>query len=403
MKDRNEDSLVKTIAFVNAEVYTPNRVINSGQVIVRGKRITHVGRAGEFNLKGAEVIDVKGHYLAPGFVDTHVHGGGGGDFIDGTLAAVKAAAGQHLLAGTTTLYPSTTTHRMENILRALKVLRGVVGKNIKGMAFIPGVHVEGPFLTKSEPGCHNLKLLLDPVPPHTTQIMQYADIIKRMTLAPEDPGAMDFIRELTAKGIMVSIGHSAATYEQVALAIEAGATHVTHLYNAMSTIKRVNAKRYAGVLEAALEREDLTTEIIADGKHLPTCLLRIAFKCKGPEKLILISDCMRALGLPEGKLYEVCGQMALYEDGVGYTPDKQAFASSAIPMCEAVRHMVQTVGVSLKDVLTMASLTPAKLMGIDSFKGSLASGKDADLLILDRASLRPVYVMAMGQQAVDRR
>jgi N-acetylglucosamine-6-phosphate deacetylase len=233
--------------------------------------------------------------------------------------------------------------------------------------------------------------------------MRYADIIKRVTIAPEEPGAMAFIRQLSARGIVASIGHSTATYEQVARAVEAGASHVTHLYSAMSTVTRVEAKRYAGVLEAALERDDLTTEVIADGKHLPTSLLRLAFKCKGPEKLILVSDSTRALGMPEGKLYELCGQMALHEDGVGYTPDKKAFAGSVITMAVAVRHMVQTVGVSLRDVLTMASLTPAKIMGIESSKGSLQAGKDADLVILHRTSLSPIYVMAMGQQAVDRR
>ena len=385
-------------AFVNANVYTPTRIINDGVVTVNDKKIGKVGKRGEFDLKGMKLIDVKGHYLVPGFVDLHVHGGGGGDFADGMSAAVSSAARYHCACGTTTMFASTGTYALEKILKALKVLRGFVGKDIKGLACIPGVHVEGPFLTKREPGCHDIDLFLDPVPKHTNKMMKYARIIKRMTLAVEEKGAMRFIRELSRKGILVSIGHSAATYEEVARAIEAGASHVTHLWSSMSTVTRRDAKRFAGVLEAALEREDLTAEIIADGKHLPTSLIRLACKCKGPQKLAIVSDSMRAAGLPEGKLYEVCGRMALYEDGVGYTPDKKAFASSVISLDVAVRHMVQTVGISLMDTLRMATLTPAQIMGIDDAKGSIAAGKDADLVVLHKTTLKVLCVIARGQK-----
>lgn len=394
---------MKTTAFVNAEVYTPRRIINGGTVIVRGRKILHVGPKGECDLAGAAIVDVRGDYLVPGFVDIHVHGGGGGDFIDARPSAVRAAARAHLLHGTTTLYASTSTNTMEQTLAALKVLRGFVGKVIPGLAFIPGVHMEGLFLTKAQPGCHNTELILAPLPRNTRPVMRFADIISRMTLAPEELGAIAFIRQLAGRGVNVAVGHSMATYAQVAEAAEAGASHVTHLYSAMSTVTRIQAKRHAGVLEAALEREDLTTEIIADGRHLPTSLMRLAYKCKGPENLCLVSDSMRALDMPEGRLYEVCGMKALYEDGVGYTPDKKAFASSVISMDAAVRHVVSTVGISLRDALTMASLTPARIMGIQQAKGQLRAGADADLIILRHGDLMPIYVMAMGRVARDDR
>jgi len=389
-------------AFINANVYTPTRIINDGVVVIGGRKVEKVGKRGQFNLKGMKSVDVKGHYLVPGFVDLHVHGGGGGDFVDGALSAVKAAARYHCGCGTTTMFASTSTHKFDKILKALKVLRKAVRKDIKGMAWIPGVHVEGPFLTKREPGCHNIELLLDPVPRNTGRVMKYADIISRVTLAPEEKGAMRFIRELSRKGIVVSVGHSAATYEEVARAAQAGATHVTHLWSSMSTVTRKDAKRFSGVLEAALERDDLTAEIIADGKHLPTSLMRLAYKCKGPEKLAIVTDSMRALGLPEGRMYEVCGQMALYEDGVGYTPDRKAFASSVISLDMAVRHMVQTVGVSLMDALRMATLTPAEIMRIDDTKGSIAPGREADLVVLHKTSLKPVCVVARGKKVQDK-
>jgi N-acetylglucosamine-6-phosphate deacetylase len=394
---------MKRIAFINADIYTPRRIVNNGVVTVKGKKITGVGTKGEFDLKGAGIVDVRGHYLVPGFVDIHVHGGGGSDFIDGTLSAVKAAARHHCGRGTTTLLAATSTYPLNGILKALATLRKALRRDIRGAAAIEGAHLEGPFLGKREPGAQNAELILEPTPKNTKPVMEYADILKIVTLAPEANGALKFIRRLAAMGICVSIGHSGATYEEVAQAVEAGARHVTHLWSAMSTVKRVEARRFAGVLEAALERDDLTTEIIADGRHLPTSLMRLAYKAKGPEKLVLVSDAMRAAGMPEGTTYEIGGegQLALYEDGVGYTLDKKSFASSAISLDKAVRHLVQTVGISLMDTLTMASLTPARIAGVDDRKGSIAAGKDADLVILHRSSLEPVFVMARGQTVTD--
>jgi len=392
---------MKYTAFINAEVYTPTRIINKGVVLVRGKKIAAVGRKDELDLKGAKIVNVKGHYLAPGFIDMHTHGGGGGDFIDGTLSAVARAARHHCRHGTTALFAATSTYPLRKILKALQTLRRAMRKDIRGAAAIEGVHLEGPFLAKGEPGAQNAELILNPTPKNTAPIMKHADILRIVTLAPEAKGGLRFIERLADKGILVSIGHSSATYEQVARAIEAGARHVTHLWSAMSTVRRVEAKRYAGVLEAALERDDLTTEIIADGKHLPTSLMRLAYKVKGPEKLVLVSDCMRAGGLPEGKVYEVGGQKALYEDGVGYTLDRKSFASSVISLDFAVRHLVQTVGISLMDALTMASLTPARITGIEKSRGSIAPGKIADLVILQKATLKPVFVMARGQKVAD--
>jgi N-acetylglucosamine-6-phosphate deacetylase len=240
-------------------------------------------------------------------------------------------------------------------------------------------------------------LIHDPSLAETARILEYRDILRRVTVAPEIGGASEFIRACTAAGIVCSGGHSDATYEDVRRGVEAGMTHLTHHWSAMSSCRRVNAKRIAGMVEAGLVSDDLTTEVIADGRHLPTSLLRLAYKCKGAERLCLISDAMRGAGMPEG-VYEVCGLPAVTRNGVAYTLDGQRLASSIIPMQTAVKHMILEAGIAPLDVLRMASLTPATVIGVADRKGSIAPGKDADILLIDPASFAVDEVILRGRR-----
>ncbi|NLF38147.1 N-acetylglucosamine-6-phosphate deacetylase, partial [bacterium] len=337
-----------TTLFTNGDVYTPLRVIRNGMVVAEDGRIAYAGPPLSIP-PGATVIDCAGGIISPGFVDIHVHGGGGGDFMDARQDAVRKALIHHARHGTTSLLATTCTAPMDRIFNAFDCIRDMM-KNESGGARILGIHMEGPYLAKPEPGCHIAGLIHDPTPDEIARVLGYGDLIRRITLAPEIPGALEFIRAAAQQGICVSGGHSMATYEEVRRAAEAGVRHITHLWSAMSTVKRVNAKRFAGMVEAALLCDDLTTEVIADGRHLPTSLLRLAYKNKGAGGLCLVSDAMRASGMPEG-VYEVCGLDAVVEDGVALTMDRSCFASSIITMEAAVQHMILDAGIAPLDAL----------------------------------------------------
>jgi N-acetylglucosamine-6-phosphate deacetylase len=377
------------------DVYTPERIISPGMVAIAGGRIVACEKMERVDK--VPCIDATGKIVARGFVDIHIHGGGGGDFIDGNEEAIRRVLQHHASRGTTALVATTSTAPMPKIFKAFDAIAGLMGHEEAG-AEILGIHMEGPYFAKPEPGCHVAELIHDPTDPEEiARVLSYARHLKRVTLAPEINGALALIRELAQRDVTISGGHSAATYREVRLGREAGMTHLTHHWSAMSGVRRVEAKRFSGMVEAGLVCDDLTTEVIADGRHLPTSLLRLAYKCKGAGKLCLISDSMRAAGLPEG-VYEVCEMQAVVVDGVALTMDRTCFASSIITVDQAVRHMVMSAGISLADALRMASLTPAEVIGIQHRKGSLAVGKDADILILNRENLTVEQVFRRGQR-----
>ena len=390
-------------AFVNGSVYTPTRIIAPGVVLIEGGHIVAVGQPEQVPIpEGTQCIDAGGDIICPGLIDIHVHGGDEADCTDGTVEAVRTVARRHLRAGTTSFLPTTGSAPFSQMWQAFDAIREVVHCPGPGEARALGIHSEGNFFSVLQRGAHAAGLLRMPDAVERERLYSYAGDMARLTIAPEREGAMEIIRHLSRQGVLISGGHSDALYEQVCVAMEAGMRHITHLWSGMSMLRRIGPKRYSGMVEAALVEEGLTTEIIADGYHLPTSLMKLAYRMKGAEKLCLVSDAMCASGLGPGE-YDVCGLKAIVEEGggVALTADRLAFAGSISTMQQCLQHVVQVVGFSLSEALRMCTLTPARILGREAQVGQLALGCFADVLVLDRAALVPQVVMLGGEVVSD--
>jgi len=385
----------------NGTLVLPDRLVPNGSLIIdeSSGRIAAVGPESELGKAhpGETIIDARGGLIAPGFIDLHSHGGWDGDFTDGTPEAFAAARAYHAGQGTTALLATTASARPEALLDALAVARALMsdGAPADGSELL-GVHLEGPWLNPARKGCHLERDIRLPDAAEVRRILAYAPIIRHVTLAPEMPGALELTAQLAAAGITVAAGHTDMTYTEMLEAIAAGVRHVTHLFCAMSTTIRRGAYRYAGVLETTLIEDRVTTEVIADGKHLPTALVRLAHRCKGADGLAIVSDAMRGAGMPPGGRYTFGardGAEVVIDDGVAMLPDRSAFASSTTPLRLMVKHCVEAVGLPLLEAVRMASLVPARIAGVAGRKGSLEPGKDGDVCLLDEAfGLRAVVL-----------
>ena len=386
-------------ALVNGTVFTPSRIVADGVVLIDGERIVGVGSPAQVPLpEDAQRIDARGQIICPGLVDGHVHGGDGADCTDGTQEAVRTVARRHLRAGTTSILPTTASAPLGDIWRAFDAIIEVTRDRGPSEARSLGIHMEGPFFSLEQRGAHAPELLRMPDAQDLAKLYSYIDDLARVSIAPEREGAMEIIRHLSDRGVLVAGAHSDALYEQVCQAMDAGMSHITHLWSGMSTVRRIGPKRHSGMLEAALVEEGLTGEIIADGYHLPTSLMKMAYRMKGPEKLCIISDAMRASGLGPGE-YEAAGLTAIVEEGqnVAITRDRKNFAGSISTMLQCLQQIVLVVGISLREALQMATETPARILGVERDVGRLANGCYADILILDRATLEPELIMLGGE------
>lgn len=371
------------IKISNGTVLTPFRAIKNGTVVVENGQIIGV-HEGNIDITEAEEIDAQGQYISPGFIDIHVHGGGGADFMDGTEEAFLAVAELHARFGTTALVPTTLTAEKADLLHTLDVYERAHRRNTNGAAFL-GIHLEGPYFALSQRGAQDPRYIRNPDPAEYEEILNYSSSIVRWSAAPELEGAILFGQRLRQKGILAAIAHTDAYYDDVLAAYENGYSLVTHLYSAMSGVTRKNAFRYAGVIESAYLL-DLDVEIIGDGIHLPAPLLQLVYKIKGPDRTTLITDAMRGAGMPEGE--SVLGSLknglpVIVEDGVAKLPDRTSFAGSVATFDRLVRNMITMANVPLLDAVRMASTTPARIMGVSDRKGSLAKGKNADIVIFD--------------------
>jgi len=369
---------------INGTVITPYRQLPGGSVVLEDGKILGV-HSGTVEVPDAEIIDAEGNYVSPGFIDIHIHGGGGADFMDGTLEAFLQIAETHARYGTTSMVPSTLTAEKEDLLLTLDVYREAKEKNTRGAAFL-GIHLEGPYFAMSQRGAQDPRYIRNPDPAEYEEILAYSSDIVRWSAAPELEGAIEFGRRLREKGILAAVAHTDAYYEHVVEAWDNGYTLATHLYSAMSGVTRKNAFRYAGTIESAFLL-DMDVEIIGDGIHLPAPLLQLIYKIKGADKTALITDAMRAAGMPEGE--SVLGSMknglkVIVEDGVAKLPDRTSFAGSVATFDRLVRNIIQLGGVNLSEAVRMASTTPARIMGVLDRKGTLQAGKDADIVIFDQ-------------------
>ncbi len=387
----------RTLLFKNARIITPIKIIDNGILIVEGDKIYYVGpeRKSEAS-KNTKMVDVAGRYLVPGFIDMHLHGGGGADVMEAQEKAMERISVAHARGGSTSIVPTTTSASMDDIVKAVEVIGLVKGKTLGG-AQVLGVHLEGPYFSMEQKGAQNSSFLRNPKPEEYLKILDEYDFIVRVSAAPELEGGLRLGRELKKRKIVASIAHSNATYQDVLAAIDAGYTHSTHMYSGMSGLKRINAYRISGLIESTLLLDELTTEIIADGHHLPPSLMKLIMKAKGLDRVSLVTDAISAAGLGPGRYFfgglntiveaNVSKEFEIPEGGGNYVAKlltRDSFAGGVAVMNQLVKNMVKFVGLSIQDAVKMATINPARVIAVDNRKGSLTEGMDADIVILSR-------------------
>jgi len=373
------------IKIFNGKIITPKSILENASMIVLDGKISGIEK-GNPNISDALEIDAKGQYISPGFIDIHLHGGGGSDFMDGTPEAFLNIAETHAKYGTTAMFPTTLTAEPEDLVATMESFEIAKSRNKNGASLL-GMHLEGPYFAINQKGAQDPRFIRNPEEAEYKKLIKNYKSIKRWSAAPELPGAIEFGRFLVENNILPAIAHTDAIYEEAEEAFRNGYTLATHFYSAMLGVTRRNAYRYAGVVEAAYLIDDMDVEIIADGAHLPAPLLKLIYKIKGPNRTALITDAMRGAAMPEGKSllggYKN-GVEVIIEDGVAKMTDRNSFAGSVATFDRLVRTMLTLAEVSLLDTITMASLTPARIMKVQDQKGSLEIGKDADIVIFDK-------------------
>lgn len=388
---------MSTLFFHNGTIVLEDRLLDQGCVTVEDSLVVGVDRSSPPD--GVKAVDLQGGYLLPGFIDLHVHGGAGADFMDGTAEAFRTVCQAHARHGTTSLLATTTVARHDQHLAFLELCRRFRHEGTSGAAVI-GAHFYGPYFNEEARGCHPGESVRAPEPQEYREYLAYADSIVTATVAPELPGAEEFVRACRERGVRCNAGHSYATFDQMADAVSWGVRHVDHLFCAMSDRARLRQSQTypmrGGVMEATLYFDELTTEVIADGKHLQRELLLLAYKTKGPDRLALVTDCNRALDMPDGEY--VFGPLDGGEpiqraDGVGIMPDGRSLASGVVGMDDCLRTFVKLTSIPLVEAVRMASLTPARIADMAHQLGSITPGKRADLVLADnQLHVRQVFV-----------
>ena len=386
------------IVIENGVVHAAEGPIRDGVVLIEAGAIRAVGPRDAVEIPdSSRRLDAKQGHIVPGFLDIHFHGALGYDLMNATLADLEAITRFLPKYGVTAFTPAIITAPIEEILRALDLARQVLQRPRLAGAEILGVHIEGPYINREMKGAHRADAIRNPTAEEYATILEYGDVISWVTLAPELPGALELIRALRSKGIMVSAGHTLALEPDIERAIEAGLSHVTHLYGNMGSFRRLNLTRVAGMTELALLDDRLTTEIIGDGYHISPGLMKLAYKAKGAGHLAVVTDASPLVGMPPGE-YHLWGMDLILEEEISYLPDRSAFAGSITTMDRCLRNAVHLMGAPLEDALRMVSATPASILGVADRKGSLAPGKDADVVILN-PNLQVTHTIIAGQLA----
>lgn len=358
--------------FSNAHLVLPEGIRAGLELVVTN------GKIGEIRERtGAEAIDLGGNYLAPGFIDLHIHGARGRDTMEASAEAFRAICDYHASGGTTSLLLTTVTAPISEIVKALRAISDAM----PSIRQIAGAHVEGPFISRKRPGAQKEEFIRDPDRESVDQLLEALDVVKRVTLAPELPGALGLIDELSAQKIAVSGGHSDATDEEARAGFIHGMRHVTHTFNAMSSARRGGVYRQAGLLEFALSEPEIMCELIADGHHVSTTLMKVLYRAKGPREICLVTDATAGAGLVKGTQFSLAGRDCVVGEGVCFLADRSALAGSSSRMIDLVRVLVNEVKIPLEEAIAMASANPARALGAD-MKGKLEVGADADFVVL---------------------
>jgi N-acetylglucosamine-6-phosphate deacetylase len=361
--------------FTNGRLIFPDRIV--GAISLRVEEGTIVALGSLAPVRDEQVVDLAGNFLAPGFIDLHVHGALGRDTMEGTAEAFRAICDYHAGGGTTSLLLTTVTAPIEEVVRVVRA----IGQEVGQIPLLRGAHVEGPFISRDKRGAQRAESILEARADFVDLLLKHSAAIKRLTVAPEVPGGLDLIARLTKAGIASSGGHSNAWEEEARAAFERGMRQVTHTFNCMSSLRRRDGERVAGLLEFALSEPEIFCELIADGHHVGTTLMRMLYRAKGAEGICLVTDATAGAGLPNESRFDLGGAECLVRNGACWMADGSALAGSASRMIDLVRPMVETVGVPVHEAIRMATETPARAMGWKS-KGVLAEGMDADLVVL---------------------
>lgn len=367
---------------IHANIVLQDGILRDGVCGYCDGIIDYVGR--EPRMDAEVTVDAKGAWLLPGFIDIHCHGGNGLDFMDATPDEMAEIAKFHLSHGTTTLLATTMSDRWEAVYAVLE--RFEMLKRQGRLGTLHGVHLEGPWLNPAQCGAQDTEKMDMPDVDRLRKMVEKYPFVERISAAPELSGGMELGRIGREQGLVMSAAHTDADFEQIEEAVENGYTLMTHLYSGMGMTVRKNAYRVAGAVEAGLYDDRLFVEVIADGRHLPATLLKFIYKCKGAERICLITDAMRAAGLADGET-SVLGRMndgvpVIVEDGVAKLMDRQSFAGSVATTDRLLRVMHLEAGIALPQVSRMLSETPAKVMGYTD-RGVIEVGKRADLVLLD--------------------
>ncbi len=370
-----------SFALVNGQVVLPGRVASDVAVLITGSSIAGVVHQDQLPAE-IDRIDVDGRWITPGLIDIHTHGALGHTFNEPNDEAFNVILQENARRGVTSLLATLAVAPMDDLLCSLEFIRQWMATPRPG-AQVLGAHLEGPFIHPSQCGALDPNCLRSPLDGSAAQLLEFADVLRILVLAPELPGASELVAQLTEHDILPAAGHCAAKEEDVLTAMQAGLRHVTHLFSAMSMTVREGPWRKPGLLETALVHPGLSVEMIADNKHLPPTLMKLAYKCIGPDHLCVVSDATSGAGLPEGSRF-CMGQME-YEvaDGVGMMFDRTAFAGSTTLLNQMIPVLTDVVGIPLPEAVRMMSLNPARVLNLEKRKGSLEVGKDADLAVFN--------------------
>ena len=380
--------------FTNARLIFPDGIRDGLEVVVEKGKIAAIRQPSSADAN--EVLDLEGNYLAPGFIDLHVHGALRHDAMEASAEAFQAVCDYHASGGTTSLLLTTATAPMDSIVDVLNAVRDC-RCSIKQLA---GVHVEGPFISKAKSGAQRAEFIQNPSRSSIQRLLDHADVIKRITIAPELPGALEAIENFHKHRISVSGGHSDAWDEEAREGFARGMNSVTHTFNCMSSARRRGIYRVGGLLEFALSEPRISCELIADGHHVSETLMTMLYRAKGPRAICLVTDATAGAGLPDKSQFTLFGRDCVVKDGVCLLADHSALAGSASRMIDLVRTMTMEVNIPLHEAVMMVTENPARAIGLEA-KGSLKMDADADLVVLS-PELEVLRTFSGGQEAFSR-